>query len=118
MERQVKRWTHQYRASQTRPIEAMESLIEWLPRHPAKDSPKVSIFHGDLRLDNLVFHPTEARVTAALDGGLCTLGDLVVDLAYHTITWRIPLPAIPAPRRIGFGGSGHSTRKHLPELIL
>jgi hypothetical protein len=47
VERQVKRWTHQYRASQTRPIEAMESLIEWVPRHPAKDygSPR----HGRAR---------------------------------------------------------------------
>src|SRR5690606_5321018 len=33
IERQISRWTKQYRASETERIEAMENLIEWLPKN-------------------------------------------------------------------------------------
>lgn len=87
-ERQVSRWTKQYRASQTESIPAMEHLIEWLPTHtPAAEETR--IFHGDLRLDNMIFHPTQPRVLAMLDWELSTLGHPLADFAYHALPWRL-----------------------------
>jgi aminoglycoside phosphotransferase (APT) family kinase protein len=86
--RQIARWTKQYRAAETAPIAAMDRLIKWLPAHmPARDA--TGIVHGDFRIDNLIFHPTEPRVVAVLDWELSTLGDPVVDFAYHVMSWRI-----------------------------
>jgi aminoglycoside phosphotransferase (APT) family kinase protein len=73
LERQINRWTKQYRASETERIEGMENLIEWLPKNiPAGD--ETTIVHGDYRLDNVIFHPTEPRILAVLDWELSTLG--------------------------------------------
>jgi aminoglycoside phosphotransferase (APT) family kinase protein len=86
--RQVERWTRQYLASQLEPIEAMDRLIEWLPRHiPAGDD--TSIVHGDFRLDNMIFHPTEPRIVAVLDWELSTLGHPAADFSYHCMGWHI-----------------------------
>ena len=88
-ERQIGRWTKQYRASETEKIEAMDKLIDWLPQHiPAGE--EVSIVHGDYRMDNLIFHPSEPRVLAILDWELSTLGHPLADFAYHCMTWRVP----------------------------
>jgi len=87
--RQIARWTKQYRASETEPIEAMERLIDWLPAHiPPGD--ETSIVHGDYRLDNLIFHSREARILAVLDWELSTLGHPLADFAYHCMSWRVP----------------------------
>ena len=86
--RQVKRWTQQYRAAETDTIPAMESLIDWLPRHLPAEGP-VGIVHGDYRLDNVMFHPTEPRILAVLDWELSTLGDPMVDFAYHCMVWHM-----------------------------
>jgi aminoglycoside phosphotransferase (APT) family kinase protein len=86
--RQIDRWTRQYRASETERIEAMERLIEWLPRHVPEEGPP-SIVHGDYRLDNMIFHPTEPRILAVLDWELATLGNPLSDFAYHMMTWRL-----------------------------
>jgi aminoglycoside phosphotransferase (APT) family kinase protein len=87
--RQIDRWTKQYRASETDRIEAMDRLIDWLPAHvPAGD--ETTIVHGDFRLDNLIFHPTEARILAVLDWELSTLGHPLADFAYHCMSWHIP----------------------------
>jgi aminoglycoside phosphotransferase (APT) family kinase protein len=92
-ERQIARWTKQYQASITQPIEAMDRLIEWLPAHipdSARDESQVSIVHGDYRLDNLIFHPTEPRVLAVLDWELSTIGHPLADFSYHCMSWHIP----------------------------
>ena len=91
MARQIDRWTRQYRNSETRPIPAMERLIGWLPRRLAEaDDPATAVVHGDFRLDNLVFHPSEPRVVAILDWELSTLGSPLSDFAYNVMAWRIP----------------------------
>jgi aminoglycoside phosphotransferase (APT) family kinase protein len=88
-ERQIGRWSKQYRASETGRVEAMDRLIEWLPKHiPAGD--ETTIVHGDYRMDNLIFHPTEARIIAILDWELSTLGHPLADFSYHCMSWHIP----------------------------
>lgn len=94
--RQLDRWTRQYRASETEPIEAMEQLIAWLPRHQPADT-GTRLVHGDFRLDNLVFAQDAPRVVAVLDWELSTLGDPMVDFAYHCMAWRLP----PSVRGLG-----------------
>ncbi len=92
-ERQIGRWSKQYAASITQPIPEMDSLIEWLPAHipaSARDEGMVSIVHGDFRLDNLLFHPSEPRVLAVLDWELSTLGHPLADFSYHCMAWHIP----------------------------
>jgi len=89
LSRQIARWTKQYRASETESIAAMDALIEWLPAHiPAGE--ETSIVHGDYRLDNVIFHPTEPRILAVLDWELSTLGHPLADFAYHCMTWVLP----------------------------
>ena len=88
--RQIARWSKQYEASETEPIEAMHRLIDWLPAHMPPDAGEhVAIVHGDYRLDNLIFHPTEPRILAVLDWELSTLGDPIVDFAYHCMAWHV-----------------------------
>jgi aminoglycoside phosphotransferase (APT) family kinase protein len=88
IERQVARWTKQYRASMTQPIEEMERIIEWLPRHlPPEHGGR--IVHGDYKVDNIIFHSTEARVVALLDWELATIGDPLADFAFHLMAWHL-----------------------------
>jgi aminoglycoside phosphotransferase (APT) family kinase protein len=88
IERQVARWTQQYRAAQTETIDAVERLIEWLPKHIPADE-ETSIVHGDFRLDNAIFHPREPRILAVLDWELSTLGHPLVDLAYLCMRYHL-----------------------------
>lgn len=92
-ERQIGRWSKQYVASVTQPIAEMDQLMAWLPAHmpaSARDASKVSIVHGDYRLDNLMFHPTEPKVMAVLDWELSTIGHPLADFSYHCMAWHIP----------------------------
>jgi aminoglycoside phosphotransferase (APT) family kinase protein len=85
-ERQVARWTKQYKASETETIPEVDRLIEWLPRTvPVQD--RVSIVHGDYRIDNMIFAPAEPRVIAVLDWELSTLGDPLADFSYFLMNW-------------------------------
>jgi len=87
--RQIDRWTKQYRLSETEQVPAMDALIAWLPANiPAGDETRV--VHGDYRLDNMIFHPTEPRILAILDWELSTLGHPLADFSYHCMSWRIP----------------------------
>ena len=85
-ERQVARWTRQYRASETEQMPAMEKLIEWLPATLPPQT-RTSIVHGDYRIDNMIFAGTEPRVLAVLDWELSTLGDPLADIAYLLMNW-------------------------------
>lgn len=92
-ERQIGRWSKQYIASITQPIPEMDKLMAWLPANipaSAQDATKVSIVHGDYRLDNLMFHPTKPSVLAVLDWELSTLGHPLADFSYWCMGWHIP----------------------------
>ncbi|MGX5651511.1 phosphotransferase family protein [Hydrogenophaga borbori] len=92
-ERQIGRWSKQYQASITQPIPEMDRLIDWLPKNipaMARDETLVSVVHGDYRLDNLMFHPSEPRILAVLDWELSTLGHPLADFSYHCMSWHIP----------------------------
>ena len=88
IERQVARWTKQYRAAETETIDAANELIAWLPTYiPAGDETRV--VHGDFRIDNVIFHASDPRIVAVLDWELSTLGHPLVDFAYHCMVWHM-----------------------------
>lgn len=89
-ERQLGRWTKQYRASETETIPAMEYLMDWLNERMPEDDGTVSLVHGDYRLDNMMFHPTEPHVVALLDWELSTLGHPLADLSNQCMAWMLP----------------------------
>jgi len=88
-ERQVSRWSRQYRASEIEPIAAMDRLIEWLPQNMPADDGLVSLIHGDFRIDNIIFDTDSSRALALLDWELSTLGHPYADLAYQCMQWRM-----------------------------
>ena len=92
-ERQVGRWTKQYRASETQTVPAMEELMAWLPENMPAEDDRVALVHGDYRLDNVMFHPTEPKIIAVLDWELSTLGNPIADLAYQVMAWQLPRDA-------------------------
>jgi aminoglycoside phosphotransferase (APT) family kinase protein len=85
-ERQVARWTKQYRAAETERMDSVERLIEWLPR-TLPEQTRTSIVHGDFRVDNMIFAEREPRVLAVLDWELSTLGDPLADFSYFLMNW-------------------------------
>ncbi|MCG8668357.1 MAG: phosphotransferase [Pseudomonadales bacterium] len=93
-ERQIGRWTKQYRASETGCITSMEKLMEWLPNNIPQDDGKVVVAHGDFRLDNMMFHQTQTKVLALVDWELSTLGHPYADLAYQCMQLRMKYDSI------------------------
>lgn len=87
-ERQIGRWSRQWALSQSAPSADVDHLLRWLPKHvPA--SAATTIVHGDFRIGNLIFHPSEPRVVGVLDWELATLGQPAADLAYSALGWRL-----------------------------
>lgn len=93
-QRQFERWSAQYKASELTPIPEMDQLITWLGEHLPEDDGKVSIAHGDYRLDNLMFSKDNNKVIAVLDWELSTLGHPYADLAYQCMGLRLPASAV------------------------
>jgi aminoglycoside phosphotransferase (APT) family kinase protein len=89
-ERQLSRWGKQYRASETEHIASMETLMTWLEQEMPEDDGTLSLVHGDYRLDNMMFHPTQPEVIALLDWELSTLGHPLADLANQCMAWMLP----------------------------
>jgi aminoglycoside phosphotransferase (APT) family kinase protein len=85
--RQIARWTKQWTMSKTRDDADVERLAVWLREH-IPDESETTISHGDFRLGNLMFHPTEPRVVGVLDWELSTLGHPLADVAFNCMTWR------------------------------
>ena len=95
-ERQLKRWTEQYRASELETIAPMEALIAWLGAHVPPDDGAVALAHGDWRIDNLIFATDAPRILAVVDWELSTLGHPLADLGYFCMALRLPRnPVIP-----------------------
>jgi aminoglycoside phosphotransferase (APT) family kinase protein len=86
--RQIARWSQQYQAARTGKLAAMDRLMAWLPTNIPPGDESV-IVHGDFRLENLIFHPTEPRVLAVVDWELSTLGHPLGDLAYSCLVFHI-----------------------------
>ena len=99
-ERQISRWTRQYRASETGVVATMDQLIDWLPGN-IPDDDSASVVHGDFRLDNMILHPTESRVIAVLDWELSTIGHPLADFTYHLMAWQMPDIGIGATGLVG-----------------
>jgi aminoglycoside phosphotransferase (APT) family kinase protein len=88
--RQTQRWTEQYRASETHTNADMDRLIDWLAANMPPDDGRVSLVHGDFRIDNMIFAQDSAKLLAVLDWELSTLGHPFADLAYQCMQWRLP----------------------------
>jgi aminoglycoside phosphotransferase (APT) family kinase protein len=88
--RQIERWTKQYRASETETIADMDALIDWLHANLPEDDGRVSLVHGDYRIDNLLFAPDRPECVAVLDWELSTLGHPFADLAAVIMQWLLP----------------------------
>ena len=89
-ERQLNRWVTQYRASELKPINAMEKLMAYLESHLPADDGKTCLVHGDFRLDNMMFDKQSNEIIAVLDWELSTLGHPYADLAYQCMQLRMP----------------------------
>lgn len=87
-ERQLARWSKQWAQSQTKDIPAIDALADWLAHHMPADDGRVAIAHGDYRLGNLIFHPSEPRVVGILDWELSTLGHPLADLGFCAMAWH------------------------------
>jgi aminoglycoside phosphotransferase (APT) family kinase protein len=115
IERQIGRWTRQYRASETERVTAMDNLIDWLPKNIPPEA-ATTVVHGDYRLDNAIFHPTEPRILAVLDWELSTLGDPLADFAYHCMSWHIPPGQFRGIAGLDFAALGIPSEREYVEL--
>jgi aminoglycoside phosphotransferase (APT) family kinase protein len=109
-ERQVSRWIKQYRGAESEHIPAMEQLIAELPAMIPADK-SVSIAHGDYRLENTMFHPTEPRLIAVLDWELCTIGHPLADIGYNCFLWHSEGQSWGSLLGVDFATSGIPTEK-------
>ncbi len=89
-ERQVGRWSGQYRDAETDKLPDADWVMDWLAANMVADDGASSIVHGDYRIDNMIFAPDAEQVAALLDWELSTLGHPLADLAYQCMHWRLP----------------------------
>jgi aminoglycoside phosphotransferase (APT) family kinase protein len=71
----------------------MDALIDWLDANIPPDDGQRRLVHGDYRIDNMLFHPTEPRCLAVLDWELSTIGHPYADLAAVIMQWSMPTGA-------------------------
>ncbi len=116
-ERQIGRWTKQYRGAETEHSPAMERLIQELPARIPTDQ-SVSIAHGDYRLENTMFHPTEPRLIAVLDWELCTIGHPLADLGYNGFMWHSHGESWGTLDGVDFATSGIPTEQQYVDAYL
>jgi aminoglycoside phosphotransferase (APT) family kinase protein len=89
-ERQVGRWSGQYRDAETEALPDANWVMDWLAANMVADDGASAIVHGDFRIDNMIFSPNGETVAALLDWELSTLGHPLADLAYQCMHWRLP----------------------------
>lgn len=120
--RQVARWTRQWQAQRFRDLPDLERLAAWVGGNLPPDDGVATLCHGDFRLGNLMFHPTEPRVIGVLDWELSTIGHPLADLAYAALAWRgtpgqfqglagLDLAALGLPGEGEFIASYHAARQ-------
>ena len=91
LERQVSRWSKQYRASETKPLPAMNRLIDIITEQMPVDDGQRTLVHGDYRIDNMIFERDGTRCLAVLDWELSTIGHPYADLASVIMQWQLPV---------------------------
>ena len=91
LERQVGRWSKQYRASETKPLPAMDRLIDIITERMPVDDGQRTLVHGDYRIDNMIFERDGTRCLAVLDWELSTIGHPYADLASVIMQWQLPV---------------------------
>ena len=89
-ERQVGRWSKQYRASETETIPAMDQLMQELVERMPPDDGQRTLVHGDYRIDNMIFAKEGTDCLAVLDWELSTIGHPYADLASVIMQWQMP----------------------------
>lgn len=89
-ERQVTRWSGQYRDAETDKLADADWVMDWLGANMVADDGASAIVHGDFRIDNMIFASGSETVAALLDWELSTLGHPLADLAYQCMHWRLP----------------------------
>lgn len=89
-ERQVSRWSQQYKAAETIPLPDADYVMDWLNANMPEDDGASAIVHGDYRIDNMIFAGESPEILALLDWELSTLGHPLADLAYQCMHWRLP----------------------------
>jgi len=98
--RQLFRWVSQYKDDEVAGRnEHMDRLADWLPFN-VPDDDETCLIHGDFRLDNVIFHPTECRILSVLDWELSTLGNPIADFAYHLMMYRLPSSLVAGLRGV------------------
>jgi aminoglycoside phosphotransferase (APT) family kinase protein len=116
-ERQLSRWIKQYRGAESEHIAEMEQLIVELPARLPKDD-AVSIAHGDYRLENVMFHPTEPKIIAVLDWELSTIGHPLADIGYNAYLWRSSSTSWGTLKGVDFATSGIPTERAYVDAYL
>ncbi|RPA31305.1 phosphotransferase family protein [Shewanella frigidimarina] len=117
-ERQLTRWTSQYRLTELKKISAMDQLSQWLEDNLPEDDGRVCLVHGDFRLDNMMFAKDKPQVIALLDWELSTLGHPFADLAYQCMQLRMPagMGSIDGLKDIDRGSLGIPTEQEYVDL--
>jgi aminoglycoside phosphotransferase (APT) family kinase protein len=110
-ERQIARWSGQWQASPTGDIPELDALVDWLPANLPEDNGAVSLAHGDFRLGNVLFHPSEPRVVAILDWELSTLGHPLADLGFCVMPWHTAPDEYGGIRGLDIDGLGLPTEE-------
>jgi aminoglycoside phosphotransferase (APT) family kinase protein len=114
--RQIRRWSEQYRTSETERIAEMDRLMAWLPDACPPDS-GACIVHGDFRLDNCIIHSSEPCVMAVLDWELSTIGDPLADFTYHLMQWYMPVSENGAGVGSLLGHPGEAGLPHIEDYV-
>ncbi len=104
-ERQISRWTKQYQSSEIETISEMNQLIKWLQVNTPLDDGRVSLVHGDYRIDNFIIDNDQPIIKAVLDWELSTTGHPLADLSYQCMQWRMP------EGKVGRGLAGINRKK-------
>lgn len=108
-DRQITRWTRQWHATKLHDTDDMNLLMEWLPSHiPSGD--ETTIAHGDYRLGNVMFHPTQPKIIAVLDWELSTLGHPLADAAYSCLPWNTDREVFEGLRGLDLAQGGLPTQ--------